>query len=361
MSPKPSILLLSPYPWGAAPSQRFRYEHYLEEEKEVTHAPFWSAKSWNRLYDSGNWGHKIAGLMGGFLRRLLLLRHLHRYECVYIHREATPLGPPIFEWLIAKVWRKPIIYDFDDAIWLPNTSRENRWVAWLKWHGKVKWICRWSRIVSCGNTYLAAYAREYARDVRVIPTVVDTRHAHNRLKDQRQGRVVVGWTGSHSTLPYLQPLLPVLQELERELEFETVVIANKDPQLALQHYRFVPWNKATEIDDLLQLHIGLMPLEDSAWTRGKCGFKAIQYMALGIPALVSPVGVNPQIVTQGEQGFHCVQPADWKRYLRQLIQDADLRSRLGQAGRARVQEKYSVAATRPAFQQLLQDASSSRR
>lgn len=353
-----SILLLSPYPWGAAPSQRFRYEHYLIRE-EVTHAPFWSVKSWEKLYASGHWGHKIRGLLSGYTQRLLLLTRLHRYTLVYIHREATPLGPPIFEWLIARVWRKPIVYDFDDAIWLPNTSRENRWAAWLKWPGKVRWICRWSRIVSCGNDYLADYARQYAQEVRVIPTVVDTQQVHNRLKEQSQRSVVVGWTGSHSTLPYLQPLVPLLQDLEQDLNFETVVIADKDPKLPLKGYRFVPWTKNTEVDDLLQLDIGLMPLEDNAWARGKCGFKAIQYLSLGIPAVVSPVGVNPEIVQHSIHGFQARQPEDWKKYLRQLIRDRELRTEMGRKGRKQVVEQYSVRATRPAFQRLLQDALSS--
>jgi glycosyltransferase involved in cell wall biosynthesis len=153
--------------------------------------------------------------------------------------------------------------------------------------------------VSVGNSFLADYARKYNRNTVIIPTVVNTDTVHGRLQDQSTSKPVIGWTGTFSTLKYLDIILPSLQRLQDKFDFVFIVIANKDPKLPLKNYRFIAWNKETESEDLLKLHIGLMPLYDDDLSRGKCGFKAIQYMALGIPAVVSPVGVNTAIVDNG--------------------------------------------------------------
>ena len=282
--------------------------------------------------------------MAGFGRRLALLARVPAFDFVFIHREAAPLGPPVLEWLIAKVLRKRIIYDFDDAIWLANTSEANRIAAGLKWHQKVGSICRWAYKNSCGNTYLAAYAKQFNTHSLVNPTTIDTEHLHNQVRDQAApGRLVIGWTGTHSTLKYLDQVVPVLARLEAEgLDFEFRVISNQPPALPLRSLVFVPWRKATEIADLLDFHVGLMPLEDDLWAQGKCAFKALQYMALGIPALVSPVGMNLEVVQHGYNGFVCSSPSEWEINLRLLLIDIDLRKRLGKAARYTVEERYSV-------------------
>jgi len=279
-----------------------------------------------------------------------------RYDFIFIHRECAPLGPPVFEWLLAKVLRKKIIYDFDDAIWLPNTSDENKIASALKWHGKVSDICRWSYRVSCGNAYLADYARQFNSNVVVNPTTIDTLYLHNpALYTPRQASqpVVIGWTGTHSTLKYLQPLLPVLQRLEKKYadRIRFLVIANKAPDFALHQLTFVPWKKETEIGDLLQMDIGIMPLVDDIWAKGKCGFKALQYMALGLPAVVSPVGINTDIVDD-TVGFVADSETEWELALTRLIEDQALRRRLGEGARARVVERYSVTSNTSTFLSL---------
>ncbi len=277
---------------------------------------------------------------------------MHRYDYVFIHREATPIGPPLIEWMIAKVFRKKIIYDFDDAIWLPNTSASNRMAATLKWHQKVEGICRWSYKVSCGNEYLCNYARQFNENVVLNPTTIDTREQHNRLKNQNTDKLVIGWTGTHSTLPYLKPLLPVLEKLYQHYDFELRVIANAPPDEQADFITFIPWQKASEIDDLLAFNVGLMPLTNDPWAKGKCGFKALQYMALGIPALVSPVGVNTEIVDDGTNGFICTNDNDWYEALEKLIADPALRENMGKAGRKKVEERYSVLSNTNKFLEL---------
>ncbi|RZK29284.1 MAG: glycosyltransferase, partial [Hymenobacter sp.] len=254
----------------------------------------------------------------------------------------------------SKVLRKRIIYDFDDAIWLANTSEANRIAAGLKWHHKVASICRWAYKNSCGNEYLAAYARQFNPLAVVNPTTIDTEHLHNQVRDQAApGRLVIGWTGTHSTLKYLDQVVPVLAQLEAEgLDFEFRVISNQPPALPLRSLVFVPWRKETEIADLLAFHVGLMPLEDDLWAKGKCAFKALQYMALGIPALVSPVGMNNEVVQSDYNGYVCTTAADWEARLRQLLANPALRQHLGVAARATVVKRYSVLANKENFLRL---------
>lgn len=343
------ILFIIPYPLGKAPSQRFRFEQYLEQLRERGHhlafAPFIDDKTWHVLYQDGKLVHKALGICKGFAKRFFLLFGLYRFDSVFIHREAAPIGPPVFEWIIGKVFGKRIIYDFDDAIWIPNTSEENRLAAKLKWHGKVAAICRWSYKISCGNEYLCAYARQFNQKVILNPTTIDTESVHNPDLYQVPNNgetLVIGWTGSHSTLMYLDQLVPIIQELEKRYKFVFLVIADKAPQMHCKSLRFVPWNKEREILDLMSLDIGVMPLSDDAWAKGKCGFKALQYMALGIPALVSPVGVNAQIVDDGANGYICHDKQDWYNKLETLILNAALRKSLGENAREKVVRDYSV-------------------
>ncbi|RZJ57545.1 MAG: glycosyltransferase family 1 protein [Hymenobacter sp.] len=352
------ILFLTPYPHGQAPSQRFRFEQYLGELAVAGHTyrleSFLSPATWAILYKPGQTGAKALGIVAGFGRRLGLLLRVPAYDFVFIHREAAPLGPPVLEWLIAKVLRKQIIYDFDDAIWLANTSAANHLAAGLKWHQKVASICGWAYKNSCGNAYLAAYARQFNPHTLINPTTIDTKHLHNQVRDQAApGRLIIGWTGTHSTLKYLDQLVPVLAQLEAEgLDFEFRVISNQPPALPLRSLVFVPWCKDTEIADLLAFHVGLMPLEDDLWAQGKCAFKALQYMALGIPALVSPVGMNTEVVQSDYNGYVCTTAADWEVRLRQLLADPGLRQQLGAAARATVVARYSVQANTPHFLDL---------
>ena len=350
-----TIAFLCPYPVGGAPSQRFRYEQYLlllfQQGFSYRIYPFLDQQTNDILYQPGHYRAKIIGVLRGFGRRFTLLFRLGSFDFVFIHREAVPVGPPVVEWIIARVWCKKIIYDFDDAIWLPD-SHADILSRLVKWRAKVTTICRRSERVSVGNAYLADFARRYNPRVVINPTTIDTEHHHDRIQQQDTALPVIGWTGSHSTLPYLDALVPVIAQLEEQFTFQLLVIADQPPVFHLDSLRFIPWQYATEIDDLLRMHIGLMPLPDDPWARGKCGFKALQYLALGIPALVSPVGVNTEIVTHGVDGFHCRTDEDWYQHLAYLLQRPSERAAMGKAGRATVEERYSVKANAGNFLEL---------
>lgn len=351
------ILFLVPYPVKRAPSQRFRVELFEPALKEAnikySISPFIDEQTWNILYSPGSSLKKALGIIRGYLRRTKnVLWDVRKYTHVFIHREAAPLGPPIFEWLLTTLWRKKVIYDFDDAIWIPNTSSENKIAAFLKANWKVKYICKWADTVVAGNKFLCAFASKYNKNVVCVPTVVDTDNGHNKIKEHRTDSILVGWTGSHSTLPFLEQMLPTLQDLHNEHPFTLLVIANKKPDYDFPSLMFIPWKEESEIDDLLNADIGLMPLTTDAWSEGKCGFKLIQYLSLGIPAVASPIGVNSTIIEHGRNGYIAQTQDEWKQHLLTLMKDMDSRKEMGKAGREKIVKEYSVQSQKNTFLSL---------
>ncbi len=349
------VLFLFPYPPDDAPSQRFRFEQYfpllIAQGIDVKMQSFWSRGAWKILYHQGYYARKVSAFMGGIIRRCYALILAIPCEFIFIHRECAPVGPPVFEWLLARVLRKRIIYDFDDAIWLPNTSHENRIAAFLKWHQKVRSICAWSWKVSCGNQFLADFARSVNPHVIVNPTTIDTkRHQPPSVKKERTP--VIGWTGTHSTLPYLNEVIPTLQLLRQKRPFTLLIISNKPPAFRFDGMEFLPWRKESEIEDLAKIDIGIMPLKDDVWAQGKCGLKILQYMAMGIPPVASAVGVNVDIIDSGATGFLCRTQDDWAENLERLLTDDTLCKKMGTAARTRVQNSYSVDSNSSNFASL---------
>ena len=350
------VLFITPYPFDSAPSQRFRFEQYFDLLKQhdicYIQKPFLSHNTWKILYTQGKYVRKFFGILSGFFKRFLLLFSINQFDFVFIHREASPIGPPMFEWIITKICGAKIVYDFDDSIWLPNTSGSNWLVGGLKWHHKVGSICRWSHKVSCGNQFLVDFAKKHNPNVQLNPTTIDTKNYHNKIKDQQTDKVVIGWTGSHSTMKYLDSVPNLIKEIESEHNIEFVVISDLEPKLKLKSLQFIKWNKESEVEDLLKINIGIMPLTDDDWSRGKCGFKALQYMSLGIPAIASPVGVNKEIIDNNINGFLCEKEGDWKRALKILITDNERRNEMGLKARERIIENYSVSSNSPNFLSL---------
>ena len=350
------ILFLAPYPAYESPSQRYRFEHYLDklEAEGITYSykPFLSKKAWLYFFKPGHYFKKTIAVIAGYLRRWGLMFTLGRYDFVYVHREAAPIGPPVFEWVISRLCRKKMIYDFDDAIWVPVVSQSNRIARFIKWPSKVASICKMSYKVSVGNRFLADFAKRFCKNVIVVPTVVDTEKTHNLMQRQEVNKPVIGWTGTLTTLKYLDLALPAIQKLQDKYEFTFLVIANKDPQLPVKNYKFINWKKESEIEDLLSMHIGLMPLADGDVEKGKCGFKAIQYLSLGIPAVVSPVGANTEVVENGKNGYVADTIDEWTIALEKLFTNEILRKEFGEKGRKKIEMVYSVKVTCPDFLNL---------
>lgn len=355
------ILFLVPYPLQESPSQRFRFEQYFGQLQQQGYRykvqSFLNSDNWRAFFRPGNIITKAVALLSGFCKRIFIVLTSPMYDFVFIHREVTPVGPPVFEWLLAKVFRRKIIYDFDDAIWLTDRPDESWFFKLVKWRSKVASICSWSFKVSCGNEYLCDYARRFNNHVVYNPTTIDTENLHNadrfNVVKSDGNRITIGWTGSHSTLKYLNDVEEVLSKVITEYSnVDFLVIADREPSLDNMPVRFIPWNAETEIEDLLQIDIGIMPLPDDEWANGKCGFKALQYLALERPAVVAPVGVNSFIIEDGVNGFLCSTPKQWERALRKLIEDANLRKMMGEKGRTAVEQRYSVRSNTSTFLSL---------
>jgi glycosyltransferase involved in cell wall biosynthesis len=356
------ILFIVPYPTCKAPSQRFRFEQYFQRISLAGHtyhvSSFLTAANWKVFYKPGSLLKKTVALLKGFSLRLSDCFTAHKYDLIFIHREASPVGPPIFEWFLARILRKKIIYDFDDAIWLTDKPKESLLEKLIRFRGKVSLICKWSYRISCGNEYLANFARLYNSLVIVNPTTIDTKKTNAHLcieKKRKDEQIIIGWTGSHTTLKYLESIKYVLQDIERQLEnVSFLVIANRKPTLDLKRLEYIEWREQTEIEDILKMDIGLMPLPDDEWTKGKCGFKALQYMSLGIPCVVSPVGVNSTIIQHSINGFLEKSDADWIKTLKMLVNDEGKRKDIGKKAIETVNNKYSVDSNTQNFLQLFE-------
>jgi glycosyltransferase involved in cell wall biosynthesis len=349
------VAFLVPYPLRNAPSQRFRVELFLPALEEVgiryKLQAFIDEKTWKILYKKGYFFSKTWGILKGFIKRAAFVFFTAPFcQYIFVHREASPVGPPFFEWWLAKVLRKKIIYDFDDAIWMANTVTPNPIVDWIRACWKIKYICRWSYKIAGGNDYLCSYARKYNHKVFLIPTSLDTCKKFSQLKQHSGNKpLTIGWTGSHTTMNYLNMIWPILQKLEAKYQFDFLVISNKKPDFFLKSLKFLKWNEQTEIADLLRIDIGIMPVFQDAFSQGKCGFKIIQYMSLGIPAVASPVGVNENIIEHNVNGFLCHNDDEWYEKLSLLLDSWSLRDELGLMGRKKIVETFSLKANEGKF------------
>jgi len=347
---KKKILFLSPYPHGIGPSQRFRFEQYfnlLSEYLDINQETFWNKKSWDILFSDANFLTKFYYLTIAFIKRKILLFSIPKYDVIFIHREIAHIGAPVFEWIIKFIFKKKIIYDFDDAIWHLNYSDKNKITRFFKSPWKVKFICRWADVVIVGNSYLADYAILSNKNIVIIPTTINSKIHKACYKKQKQ-KITIGWTGTLTTLKQLEIALPVLKKLKQKYDFRFYIISNERPRFDTD-FTFQQWQSSTEVEDLCNIDIGIMPLPDNEWAKGKCGLKGLQYMALEIPTIMSPVGVNTEIIQDGVNGFLASTEQEWLEKLSLLIENSELREKLGKAGRKTVVEKYSVEANKQKY------------
>ncbi len=354
------VLALVPYPTGRVPGQRYRIEQWAPHLRrlgvDVTLAPGLSPAAYERLQRPGGLAAKAAGLLAAHARRRRELRKLGGFDVAYVYRETVPGRSDWCERQLAA--RLPFVLDFDDAIYLPAVSPANAAFAWLKDPDKAARLCRMARRVMVGNDTLAAWAASRSTAVDVVPSTIDTDVYVPAPRDTAgAGRLpVIGWTGSATTVPYLEALGPVLERVRQQRAFELRVIGGQPRLAPALAARVVPWRAETEVADLQSLDIGLMPLSDDAWSRGKCGMKALQYMALAVPPVVSPVGVNATIVRHGENGLHGTTEDQWVAALVRLLDDPPLRARLGAEARRTVEARYSARVLVPRVAAILREA-----
>lgn len=340
-----SVCALMPYPFDTAPSQRFRLEQWqpvLERNGiSIDHLAFADEGLNDILHKKGNFAAKTVLLGGALLRRLAHVFAARKYDLIFVHRGISLIGPAFLEKLL-RLYGARMIFDFDDSIFLADTSVANKQFGWAKFAGKTAAICRLSASVTVGNSYLADYARRYNKEVYVVPTSIDTDLYRPVVKSAQNGeRIIVGWTGSSTSQYHLEEFEPVLERLLKERDVEIRVISNRNPSFKKIPFVWREWSSKTEVAETARLDIGIMPTPDDEWSRGKCAAKALQYMALAIPPVCSKMGANREVVRNGENGFLAKTDDEWIACLKKLIDDAALRSRLGAAARRTVVEKYS--------------------
>lgn len=351
------VLFWVPYPTEGA-SNRYRVEQYLPylEKEGIKYSlrSFWSSSAYRILYKNGHYFKKIYFFLCGTISRILDLLRIARYDVVFIHREAYPIFGAIFETALS-ILRKPIIFDFDDAIFLPTSSRPNNFIESLKKPDKVASTIVKSKHVIAGNSYLSDFALRYNRSVTIIPTSIDTDKYYSNNR-KASDEVVIGWMGSITTLNFLNVMIGTFINISKKFHNIKFKIVGGDFSIeGLSNIISKPWSLEEEIEDLRSFDIGIMPMPDNEWTNGKCGFKAILYMNMGIPCVCSPVGVNKEIITDGVNGFLASSEDEWINKLSLLIENPDLRRRLGMAGRKTVEERYSVKINAPKYIEILKN------
>jgi glycosyltransferase involved in cell wall biosynthesis len=350
----PNVLILCAHRPKRSPSQRYRFEQYL---------PFLEEKgfkfTWSYLLDEKDdkifySPEKITDKMR-IIKKSISIRRKDRkrfsdFDIIFIQREAQFLGSSYYEKKAFESGAK-VIFDFDDSIWLADTSPGNKKWEWVKKPDKFFDNVKHAHVVIAGNEYLAQQARTKNENTVVIPTTIDTGiHVPKPLLRNKEF-VTLGWSGSHTTIKHFELLTDVLLKIKEKYKNKVrfKVIGAGGYENKKLDVRSVAWSEATEVDELNSIDIGIMPLPDDKWANGKCGLKGLSYMACEVATLMSNVGVNKEIIIDGENGFLASTNEEWFDKLCRLIENKELRERLGKKGRETVIKNYSVEANKQKY------------
>jgi glycosyltransferase involved in cell wall biosynthesis len=293
----------------------------------------------------------IAKVFSSYVARLRVMLRAKRFDLAWIEKEMLPWLP---EWIEVCLFPDniPIVVDYDDAVFHRYDQHRLHWVRALLGR-KIDAVMRRADLVIVGNDYLGDRAtRAPARRVALLPTVVDT-NRYGKVAPALGGPLTIGWIGTPSTAHYLRLVASVLQEMVTTRDSRVVAVGANAAQLKGLPIEVRPWSEQSEVMELQQFDIGIMPLPNEPFERGKCGYKLIQYMSCGIPVVASPIGANRVIVREGVEGFLPADLSQWGDVIGKLCDDAALRKRLGAAGRERVEAEYSLQVTAPRLEKLL--------
>lgn len=342
---------------GFDPASRFRFIQFIPYLRSagwiVDHRPNRPDRQWfSRLpWRLARAVHYRAGRWLMTANRMRDIAESRDYDALFVNRDFAGEGM-LMNRLFRPVIRRAV-YDFDDAIFVGANE------------AAVRWMCENAFWVTPGNEYLASFVRRYTGRVTIIPTVIDTDVCRPRdyEKPARKGPVRVGWSGSDQSIhTTLVPYLKMLAWLQRKMDFELVVVTNTKPQLPVPELRwtFYPWREEEEPFLQAKFDIGIMPLVDNEFQKGKCGLKLLQYMASGLPTAASPVGVNKEIVRQDVTGFLVRTETEWMQALEALVGNAALRASMGIAGRKVCEQEYSIRRWLPVLIKIFEQLAATR-
>lgn len=342
------VLALASYPIEAA-ATRYRLEQFVaplaERGIDLTIRPFLDSQLFSSLYRRDEWVRTAAGLLRSSFGRLADILSARGFDVLMVQREAMLFGPPVVEQLSMLWGRCPLVLDLDDATYVSYTSPTyGRFASWLKCFWKTDSLINRSSLVTCGNSAIAHYVDSKGKKAEIIPTVVDTDRFCPRQVEPDSSVPVLGWIGTHSTFPYLESVFPVLERLARKWEFKLRIVGSGReeidlPGMAVENCK---WNLESEIADFQSFDIGLYPIIADEWSAGKSGFKAIQYMAIGIPFVSTPVAASGEIGVPGKTHLAASTLDEWCSALEKLLGDRELRRQMGSAGRLHALEFYNV-------------------
>lgn len=352
-----NILFLTKYDTAGA-SSRYRTYQYLPFLKNYSYtvSSLLSGQYLKKRFISGRSSQIRLILKAYFIRLFFILKSSKDYDLLIIEYELLPYFPAWLEGYLH--WRGiPYIVDYDDALFHQYDHHRNSLIRRLLGN-KIAKVMKYSSHVITGNQYLSNYA-EYAgaRQVSLIPTVIDLEHYSKAQQINKADIFTVVWIGSSSTTSYLQEVIPSLQALSKCHTFRLRLIGASEIDLPGINVERLDWEQGKEVEHLSQCHIGIMPLPDTLWAHGKCGFKLIQYMACSLPVIASPIGVNTEIVDHGENGFLASDTKGWINAVQQLLQKPRLVQSMGAAGYKKIAQGYCVQVSSSSYLKILEDIS----
>jgi glycosyltransferase involved in cell wall biosynthesis len=359
------VLALASYPVEAA-ATRFRLQQFVgplaERDIALTIHPFLDSTLFEHLYHQGSFPRTAAGLLKSAFLRLADVMSARKADVILVQREAMMFGPPLIEWLTTQALKRPMVLDLDDATYVSYTSPTYGGVGKaLKWFSKTDDLIRWAAIVTCGNRAIAEYVSNRGAQARIIPTVVDTDVFRPAERGATGGQVVLGWIGTHSTFPFLESIFPALRSLAGQHDFRLKVVGAGREEVNVPGVKVEnsTWKMEREVADFQSIDVGLYPLDASmyaGWAAGKSGFKAIQYMSVGVPYVATPVGASAEIGEAGMTNFFASTQDEWYGALETLIVDAGRRQEMGVAGRRHAVAKYGLPAQADKLSAALHEA-----
>ena len=352
------VLALATYPDHAA-ATRYRVSQYTPLLAEMGIAvdvrPFLTNRVFARMYDRAYALATAGGIAAGVARRTGDVVRLGKFDVAFVQREAALVGPPVVEWLVQR--RMPMVLDLDDATYLSRPSDVyGPLTSLLKWSGKTDRLIDWSTQVTAGNAAVASYAAGRGKPATILPTIVDVERWTPRERTDR-GDLVIGWMGTHSTFAYFRMLFPVLRRLAERHRVRVRIVGAGVDQVPLDgiHVELLPWSLDREIADVQSFDVAVYPILADAWAEGKSGFKSIQYLSCGVPYVASPVGAAAEIGVPGRTHLEATTEDEWVSALSRLLEDGELRTRMGRAGRAYAVEQYSLPRAAASLGKVLRD------
>ncbi len=272
-----------------------------------------------------------------FLKKLKLLIKCNAADVVVVQKNLVSY----FDMFLIRLLSKKLVFDFDDAVYCRQDSNKNNYKQHTRYKKFINVVTK-ADCLFAGNSVLAKAASEFNKDVEVIPSAVETRHDFLSEHVESSNAVIIGWVGTPMTLPYLELLGSVLRKLAETYNFELRILCSESVEMPGVNVQFVPWSIETQEQEIAKFEIGVMPLPDAEYAAGKCGYKALQYMAAAVPPVVSDVGINHELVLHRESGIVCEKLDDFYEALKELMEEPVLRKKLGREARQRVEKEYSV-------------------